>query len=325
MPLDTTKLTLNDDDKLPFERYMFDVLNIWFEDKVHDPAALGARARALLARYRAPVCPEGVTPAEHAKALVRRTDENDSNTDAKISFVWLMDAITVWLDCAEAYIWISNIVEGRDQAPVLMQPFYSIAIDALNRRIAEKGLTLESPELRAEEEFDLYLTASRGLGEALATHNDLTRAAELYQTALRMDPDDSHEILPRFALVKALLKDNAAVDGALVYCQENALTKFVTAVVLYGRDGDSPAARKALYQARIANPHVVAFIAKTRRWIGTLTGDSKPGGVDEGQFITLALMPAFPVFVGLERWFRKEAGVVSKPPPGRGSSGRKRR
>lgn len=323
MAVDPKKLSLSEDDKVPFERFMFQVLDLWYTDGLRTPHALGERARALLTRYRKPSIPEGASAPEFAKALVVRTDET-GGIDPLISFGWLMDALTAWPDCAEAYMWVSNIVEGQSQGPMLMQPFYAISLDALDRRLAAMGLTVESPGFREVEEFQLYLTSLRGLGEVLATYGDFASAAERYQQALHLDPDDGHEVLPRYALVKALLKETAATDGALAYCPDTAMTRFMRAVITYGREADSPTARRALQQARQANPHVMGFLNGTRKWIGHLTGDSKPGGVDEAQYITLALAPAFPPLIGLERWFRKEGGVV-KPAPGAGKPGHKRR
>ena len=319
-----TKLSVSEDDKVPFERFMFQVLDLWYTDGLRSPEALGERARALLSRYRKPRIPGGESEPEFAKALVRKTDET-GGIDPLISFGWLMDALTAWPDCAEAYMWVSNIVEGQQQGPMLMQPFYSIALDALDRRLAEKGLTTDSPGFRECDEHELYLTSLRGLGEVLATYGDFASAAERYQQALHIDPEDSHEVLPRYALVKALLKEDSAADGALAYCPDTSMTRFMRAVITYGREADGPGARRALQQARQANPHVMGFVNGTRKWIGHLTGDSKPGGVDEAQYITLAISPAFTPLIGLERWFRKEGGVVKPGPGAKGPSQKRRR
>ena len=37
-----------------------------------------------------------------------------------LSAFWLMEALIAWNDCAEAYMWSANIIEGRDHAEMLM-------------------------------------------------------------------------------------------------------------------------------------------------------------------------------------------------------------
>lgn len=294
----------------PFSRFMTFVLDLYHVEGVTDPRELSQRANAWIAELPKPEVPDGETAETHAQALVDRADKEPSK-DAKECLQWVIDALVLWPDCAEAYLFTARIIEGREDSIILMQPFYTLAAEALHRRLAPQGIAGADGLVRDIPEAGMYLRALCGLGEALATQGKFASAQASYVEALRLDPDDREDVRPRLALVEMLLGQFDQAAKRLEGAREGLTAAYVKAFVALARSGDGPAARQALAAARGMNPHLFPMLTLTKKMPGTLTDDDV---FDAAQFACLALAPAFLGRTGIRGWLQHVAAAGHAPP-----------
>ncbi len=299
---------------------MIGVLEAYHDRGVRDPRALDALAAELLASLPPASLPDGATAAEHARALVHRADfePGDEGSDA---LQWVVDALKLWPDCAEAYMFAARIIEGREHAIILMQPFYTLALEALHRRLAPAGVANADGTVRTIPEAPMYLRGLCGLGEALATQARFPEAQASFVEALRLDPADGENVRPRLALVELLLGQKIGARDRLKDARPGLITGYVTAFVTLAIQGDGPAARQALAAARGANPHLFPMLTLAKKMPGVLTDDPV---YDEAQYACLALAPAFLGRTGLREWL-KHVGASGHAPPRRVTSAKKKK
>jgi len=303
----------------PFERFMYAVLDLYHQEKITDPKELGLRAQTLLAAETRPELPEGTHSATRAKELVKQVDETGGIAPER-PMRWLIEALALWPDCAEAYMWVSNIMEGRREAPLLMQPFYLLAVGALRRRLELPDDGASGP-LPDTADAALYGRALRAVGEALASTRLYEEALRYYREALVAFPADEELARPRMALALLGLDRIDDADDELAACGDGTLVRFAGTLATFAREGDSGRAREALRAARHANPYVTSFVTGSRRWTGFLTGDP---AIDEAALITLALAPAFSHDGRMIPWIRKSVGGSVGPGPSSRRHGRRR-
>lgn len=303
----------------PFEKLMFGILDLYHQENISDPGQLAARTLVLLEAHPKPELAADVEPAARAKELVRQADETGGIAPER-PFRWLLDALVIWPDCAEAYMWVSNLMEGRREAPLLMQPFYLLAIHALRRRLGlpETGTSAPLPDTA---DAALYAKALRSAGEALASTRLYEEGLRYYDEALLAFPEDEEEARPRKAIALLGLDRVDAADDELAACGDTTLVRFAGMLATFAREGDSGAAREALRRARHANPYVTAFLTGSRRWTGFLTGDA---AIDEAAFVTLALAPVIGHDGRILPWIKRSIGLSVARGPSSRRPGRKR-
>jgi tetratricopeptide (TPR) repeat protein len=310
-----------DESHEPFSRFMTFVLDLYHQEHITDPRELARRANSYLADLHVLPPVEGETPESRAQALVERADKGPSD-DAKESLQWVMDALTLWPDCAEAYMFIARISEGRQDAIILMQPFYTLAAEALHRRLAPVGIAGPDGHVRDIAEAGMYLRALCGLGEALATQGKFSEAQASYVEALRLDPEDREDVRPRLALVEMLLGQFDAAAERIASARPGLIAAYVKAFVALARSGDGPAARQALAVARGMNPHLFPMLTLAKPMPGTLTEDQV---FDAAQFACLALAPAFLGRTGIRGWLKHVAAAGHAPSTRGGQAAKKKR
>jgi tetratricopeptide (TPR) repeat protein len=296
---------------------MWDILDAYHEQSIREGAELSRRAGQALADFARPEVPHGLSAEEQAVALVERVDKHPTANDARADMQALLDALILWPDCAESYMWIANVIEGRDQAPYLMLPFYALALEALHRRLGLGGPTDIGGRLRDKPEAAMMIKALQGFGEALATLGQFREAVSKYVEALGYDPDDREHIRPRLALALLCMADVDGADSTMAKAGETPLDLFAKAAVAYALTEGTGRARQALLSARKANPYVTAFITGKRNMPGMLTGDAQ---FDEAQYVCLALGPALRTVPGLQPWIKRESA-----PPGTAAKAKGRR
>ena len=304
--------------KEPFNQFMGAILEAYHDQAMYDGPRLSAHAGSLLAKYPPPSVPEGTSTEAYAKALVDRA-ESTPNNDPSESMQWLIDALVLWPDCAESYMWTANIIEGRENSPVLMLPFYLLAIEALRRRLGPGGALDDAGQPREIPEVPLLVKALVGLGETFATTGYSGDGVPLYIEALRYDPDDSQGARPRLALALAIRADPEGAAAALANAAPTPLVLYARAIAAYCRGESAGPSRQALLVARRANPYVTAIITGKRKMLGMLTGEE---AFDDAQYIYLAIAPALKVVPGLVAWVRREVAAVA--PPAHGGRKKKR-
>ncbi len=298
-----------DNSQEPFERFMFAMLEGYHDEGLREGLLLSAYAARVLAKYPKPALESGHDAEAEALALVARVDASDNGADPRLTLQWLLDALVLWPDCAEAYMWAANLIEGREYGIVLMQPFYVLSIEALKRRLGEQGPLSPDGAPRDVPEVTKLVKSLTGLGEALATQGKSDEATAHYIEALRYDPADRIDTRPRLALALACLGDIDSAEATVTTAHDNAYGLFARAVVAYCRTEGTGRAKQALLDARKSNPYVTAIITGQRRMLGMLTGDLR---FDEGQQACLMLAPALNGIPGLIEWIRREAAPVSK-------------
>ncbi len=298
-------LTKEDD---AFNAFMFAILDAYHSHGKYDGPKLMAEALVLLAKHRRPEVLAGETVEEHARALVDQV-ENTPGNDPAVSMQWLLDALVLWPDCAESYMWVANIIEGRENAAVLMQPFYILAIEALRRRFGPGGALDAEDRPRDIPEVPLLVKSLVGLGETFATTGYSGDGVPLYIEALRYDPADGQGARPRLALALAIRADPEGAAAALSVAAPTPLVLYAKAIAAYCRAESAGPARQALLEARRANPYVTAIITGKRKMLGMLTGEER---FDEAQYVYLAISPALKVVPGLVAWVKKETSVAAQ-------------
>ena len=197
-------------------------------------------------------------------------------------------------------MFVARIIEGREHAIILMQPFFMLALEALHRRLPE-GVRQPDGTVRDIPEAAMYLRALCGLGEALATQGRFTEAVASYVETLRLDPDDRENVRPRLALCELLLGQKAAAEARIKTAKPGLITAYVQAFVNLAQKGDGPAARQALAAARGLNPHLFPMLTETKKMPGMLTNDEE---YDAAQYACLALAPALLGRTGLREWLK---------------------
>jgi tetratricopeptide (TPR) repeat protein len=311
--------TAEDEDE-PFNRFMVFVLNLYHTEHVTAPSELAERANAYLAELPLPELADGEARETNAQALIERADKGPSE-DGKQSLRWVVDALALWPDCAEAYMFIARISEGRQDAVILLQPFYALAAEALRHRLAPLGIAGPDGQIRDVAEAGMYLRTLCGLGEALATVGKFSEAQTSYIEALTLDPEDGEDVRPRLALVEMLLGEFDEAAARIESARPGLITAYVKAFVALARSGDGPAARQALAVARGMNPHLFPMLTLAKPMPGTLTEDEV---FDAAQFACLALAPAFVGRTGIRDWL-KHVASAGHPPSSRGSHSAKKK
>lgn len=296
-------------DKEPFDRFMLKILEAYHDEGLQDGERLSAYANQLLSREPMPAFPPATSPSAFALARVRQVDESPGN-NPKHGLQWLLDALVAWHDCAEAYMWTSNIIEGREHAPLLMQPFYILAIEALKHRLGP----MPSIEIRTGAdvpEARMMAKALTGLGESLATTGRVGDAVLRYVDALRWDPDDREQARPRLAIALAIQGEDESARAALAPATETAFRAYAALAIGYAHtEGHGEEMQALLGAAREANPDVLTILSGRRKMPGMLTGNQR---FDEAQYICLMLGPALKGGMpGFAAW-AKRAGGPAEP------------
>ncbi|MFN0146470.1 MAG: hypothetical protein ACKVT1_08175 [Dehalococcoidia bacterium] len=305
--------------KEPFNQFMGGILDAYHEKGLVDGESLSAHAATLLAAFPRPMLAEGASVEEAARALVQRAEDMPAEEPSD-AMQWLIDALVLWPDCAESYMWVANIIEGRDNAAILMLPFYTLAIEALRRRLGPGGAVDDDGRPREVPEVPLLVKALVALGETFATTGYSGDGVPLYVEALRYDPEDRQGARPRLALALAIRSDPEGAAAALSKATPTPLVLYARAIAAYCRGDAAAPSRQALLDARRANPYVTAIITGKRKMVGMLTGDQ---AFDNAQYIYLAIAPALKVVPGLVAWIRRETTVGGAPAHG-GSKKKKR-
>jgi hypothetical protein len=286
---------------------MFAILEAYHDEGLQSGGLLSAYANQLLSREPGPTMPAGMSRPDFARSMVDRVEKTPGK-DPSAGLQWLLDALVAWNDCAEAYVWISNIIEGREHAQLLMQPFYLLAIEALKRRVGPlpAGATLDP----AAAEVQLMAKALVGLGESLATGGKPGQATRRYLDALRWDPDDTQEARPRLAIALTLQGEVESAGTAIAPARSTIFSAYAAAVVAYARSEGSAEAREILLAADAINPDVGAIITGRRKMLGMLTGQAR---FDEAQYVCLMLDPVLKGLPGFAAWAKRDLPVASAP------------
>jgi tetratricopeptide (TPR) repeat protein len=161
--------------------------------------------------------------------------------------------------CADAYVILAQeTAQTPDEAIDLYRQGIESGEKALGRRAFRDDVGLFWGILETRP----YMRARHGLAQALWNKGLHDEAVAHYQDMLRLNPNDNQGI--RYLLMDCLLalgRDRDARELLNRYKDDaSAAWVWSKAVLLFRRDGDSPASRKALARAINANKHVPLYL-----------------------------------------------------------------
>lgn len=180
-------------------------------------------------------------------------------------------AIEICPDCADAYV----ILAERSCDPEKGRELYAKAVEAGERALGEKRFQEDAGHFWGMTDTRPYMRARFGLAQCLDAMGRTEEAVGHYQALLRLNPGDNQGI--RFILVPKLIQLGHDVPALKVLDEYGdspmAASLWSRALLAFRAEGDSPAARASLRQARQANPHVTRYL---------LAEDDLPPGLPSG-------------------------------------------
>ena len=263
-----------------------------------------------------PEPPPAETPRERAGEMLERAHRAKGRRVVHLA----RQALEIWPDCAGAYTLMARRAPDLEAAARL----YELGMAAGERAMgpeafAEAGRFWEVLETRP------YLRARNGLANVRAEQGRLAEAVEHFLEMLRLNPEDNLSV--RHSLVSLLIalgREEEAWRWADHFADdEQALMKFPRALLRFRKEGDSPAARKALKTAVRANRFVPGMLLGDRE-VPPEGGFYSPGGEDEAGLCVELSLDTWATTEGALDWLRKRTASPLRP-KGKGKAKRKKK
>lgn len=261
-------------------------------------------------------------PSKKQKAL----DEADTlvgmaeGFDAERARELATQALGISPDCAGAHVLLAELSDGADAA----EQHYRQGIAAGERALGEAAIKEHAGKLGRVVEATGYLEARRGLAECLTILGRPEEAIAECEALARLDAEDS--TAARFMHLDLLISHGrfAAAKQLCEECREEAFCvwPYGRALIAFGEEGDTPAARHLLADARAVNPHVPRLLLSGRQFdpAGMLT----VGAEDEAEAYVNNFRGCWMDVPGALSWLRA-CGNVPLEDAGRGRRGRRAR
>lgn len=203
---------------------------------------------------------EPETPLEEAQALMYQAFEAATRRE-RIKLA--KQALAISQDCADAYVLLA---EEAATTPVEAHRYYELGVAAGERAIGAEFDTLIG-HFWGVTDTRPYMRARAGLGDTLWLLGKREEAIGHYQEMLRLNPRDNQGV--RYTLLTWLLtvddRDGAAALLADYPDDADANFLYNRVLLLFRRQGASPACRTALREAQKWNPHVVPYLLGEKR------------------------------------------------------------
>ena len=168
------------------------------------------------------------------------------------------EAIKTCPDCADAYV----ILAERTSDPEKGRDLYAKAVQAGQRALGQKRFQEDAGHFWGMTDTRPYMRARFGLAQCLDATGRTEEAVGHYQALMRLNPGDNQGV--RFILIPRLIQLGHDAPARKVLDEYGdspmAASLYSRALLAFRAEGDSPAARTSLRQARQANPHVVRFL-----------------------------------------------------------------
>lgn len=195
-------------------------------------------------------------------------------------------AISISPICADAYVLLAQHAEdGSDREIDLLRQ----GVDAGAKAIGKVGFDEYAGEFWGFLETRPYMRARFGLARTLWLRGALDEAIDHLRDMLRLNPNDNQGA--RYSLAALLIeagrdKDLAALLEA--YPEDDmAAWTWTAALMAFRQAGDSKESRRLLADAVANNPHVPAYILRTKQIPKRLPAYYSPGEADEAIFYAL--------------------------------------
>ncbi len=251
------------------------------------------------------LAPPGSTPLEQAQALIYQAwHEPDRSRRLELA----RQALACSPDCADAWVVLAEEAEEVAEALRCYREGVAAGERVLPPALFEQdcGCFWQIPEARP------YLRARVGLAQCLWLLGEQEAALEHFWELLRLDASDHLRV--RYLLLEALLirNDLKALRRLIdMYPDdESAAWHYSRALVLYRSEGDTLAARQALREARLANPHVPDYLLGRKKLPRPLPEYIEPGSVEEAVDYVSVALPYWKNTPGALSWLRQQMARV---------------
>ena len=202
---------------------------------------------------------EPETPLERAQELVYQAHE--ARTAAKRGEL-ARQALLISPDCADAY----NLLAELESSPHKRLALFEQGMVAGERAIGPDQFREWEGDFWGITETRPYMRACAGVAEMSWVLGQRSRAIDLYQHMLRLNPNDNQGV--RYMLSNYLLEvgNDAALTKLLEQFEDDAAANWAysRALSLFRTQGNGPAARKALALAIKANGFVPPYLLGTK-------------------------------------------------------------
>ncbi|MFM9059095.1 MAG: tetratricopeptide repeat protein [Planctomycetaceae bacterium] len=228
------------------------------------------------------------------------------------------EALGLSPDCALAYVLLAELSDDADAA----EQQYRLGVGAGERALGAEAIERHMGELGRVVEATGYLRARRGLAECLTILGRPEEAIAECEKLARLDAED--RIVARFMHLDLLISHGrfAAAKQLCEECREEVFCvwPYGRALIAFGEQGDTPAARQLLAEAGAVNPHVPRLLLSGREF--------DPGGMitvgaeDEAEAYVRDFRSCWMDVPGALAWLRA-CGNVPLDDSGRGRSCRR--
>jgi tetratricopeptide (TPR) repeat protein len=228
------------------------------------------------------------------------------------------EALGLSPDCALAHVLLAELSDDADAA----ERQYRLGVAAGERALGKEAIERHMGELGRVVEAKGYLNARRGLAECLTILGRPEEAIAECEALARLDAED--RIFARFMHLDLLISNGrfAAAKQLCEECREEVFCAwpYARALIAFGEEGDTPAARQLLAEAIAANPHVPRLLLSGREFDpgGMLT----VGAEDEAEAYVRDFRGCWMDVPGAMAWLRA-CGDVPLEDAGRGRSDRR--
>jgi tetratricopeptide (TPR) repeat protein len=203
---------------------------------------------------------EAETPLERAQELIYQAYEE---TSTKRRAALARQALEISPDCADAY----NILAETEHSPEKALELFEQAMAAGERAIGAEGFHELEGNFWSATETRPYMRAAQNVAELSWLLGQRSRAIEMFERMLRLNPNDNQGI--RYRLVSYYLEegdDKAAIKLLKKYKNDVSATwVYSQALVIFRAKGPGAIADKALGIAFNHNPHVPDYLLGKKR------------------------------------------------------------
>jgi len=199
--------------------------------------------------------PDQDTPLGKAQALMYQAFE-EPEEERRIQLA--KDALAISPDCADAYVLLAEHSPSRKDTLRL----YEQGLAAGERALGAEAFEQDVGHFWGVLETRPYMRARLGLALSLWTAGRRDEAVKHLQDMLRLNPGDNQGV--RYTLAGFLLfldRDDDLAQFLQQYADEaSAAWAYTKALLAFRQQGDTPATRQLLKQAKKTNKHVPAYL-----------------------------------------------------------------
>jgi tetratricopeptide (TPR) repeat protein len=256
------------------------------------------------------------TPQGQAEDLVAQAFEED---DPRRRTELARQALSLWPDCADAFVLLAEAAANRKEALLL----YQQGTEAGERALGPAVFRESAGHFWGVLQTRPYMRARLGLAHALWTAARREEAVQHLQDMLRLNRDDNQGV--RYTLAGFLLfldRDDELAQLLGQYPEEgSAAWAYTRAVLAFRQQGDTPLARQLLEQARRSNRHVPDYLLGRKFPPAELPDYYGPGDESEALVYLSGFLAGWKATPGAVAWLRASDGHKAPTTPPRGPLG----